>query len=614
MEDDCFEVHSLSIFRSPDAPVPLVPTGPVKKCFHCPTTFGLLKRKYNCRTCGQVMCNQCSIRQLPVPVLGLVTPVRVCSCCFVELCLFAEDRRSVDDCTLHELQRYAAAKNIPLEDNLERTPIIDRIMGGEERRRRHHHHHHRSHRSRRHASQSQSGSPPMSHPDRRPQRLPTPEPVVGAALTLVSPRTGAPTTLQHHHSAPPALRPRTTRGFPATPGDDPERLDFSENSRQGAAAQVQRLRMARSLDAAPDQLAEIFQHFTSSDSDALADERFSRRTQSVSLGASPLASQADNPLTGRFRPHSVSMPPVPDFDMDALQSPHVQTTLTQIEPFAPSRSRFPGVGDAPEAFGRVMTLRTVESDPVVLPQLSPAGSPGGTPHAGNTPSPNFERSASAPSRPGSASASGSQPNTARPQSSGSRAGSPPSTGFADSVDRRELTSSDPGPPTPPLPAVLQGTPRFAPAQTFLTRTYPGPAGPPPMERQLSRRGSQSLGGALPKLSAKQQSPSVFDKMNVNALKNLLVANGVDPSDCVEKQDFIDKLNRCCPQVVAAAQEDAPEGPETDECVIYMENRINTVILECGHVAVCYPCSRLLKDCPICRLPISRVVKTFHVNR
>jgi hypothetical protein len=59
--------------------------------------------------------------------------------------------------------------------------------------------------------------------------------------------------------------------------------------------------------------------------------------------------------------------------------------------------------------------------------------------------------------------------------------------------------------------------------------------------------------------------------------------------------------------------DMDEVKAIETCVICLENPINCVFVPCGHLAVCLSCSKqmALKDgCPICRVPIQQVVKTF----
>ena len=55
--------------------------------------------------------------------------------------------------------------------------------------------------------------------------------------------------------------------------------------------------------------------------------------------------------------------------------------------------------------------------------------------------------------------------------------------------------------------------------------------------------------------------------------------------------------------------------KTDECVICMENRIDSVFSSCGHSAVCMPCGALITQCPMCRKDFSRehLIKMFNAH-
>ena len=47
------------------------------------------------------------------------------------------------------------------------------------------------------------------------------------------------------------------------------------------------------------------------------------------------------------------------------------------------------------------------------------------------------------------------------------------------------------------------------------------------------------------------------------------------------------------------------------CKVCMVNRINTVMVPCGHQCICSECAKTLnKECPICRKRVTQVVKTF----
>lgn len=55
-----------------------------------------------------------------------------------------------------------------------------------------------------------------------------------------------------------------------------------------------------------------------------------------------------------------------------------------------------------------------------------------------------------------------------------------------------------------------------------------------------------------------------------------------------------------------------EKSEEEEglCSICLENPSNSVLLECSHQCACYECAKKLKDCPICRGRIVRIIKVF----
>jgi len=47
------------------------------------------------------------------------------------------------------------------------------------------------------------------------------------------------------------------------------------------------------------------------------------------------------------------------------------------------------------------------------------------------------------------------------------------------------------------------------------------------------------------------------------------------------------------------------------CCVCMDNQINTVFLDCAHIAVCIICANDLRKCPLCSSPILKVVQTYH---
>merc|ERR1719340_297073 len=62
-----------------------VPDHAVAACMKCSTNFWFGRRKHHCRSCGTVVCRDCSSHMIPIPTEQLYHPVRVCDDCFVDL-------------------------------------------------------------------------------------------------------------------------------------------------------------------------------------------------------------------------------------------------------------------------------------------------------------------------------------------------------------------------------------------------------------------------------------------------------------------------------------------------------------------------------------------------
>lgn len=80
------------------------------------------------------------------------------------------------------------------------------------------------------------------------------------------------------------------------------------------------------------------------------------------------------------------------------------------------------------------------------------------------------------------------------------------------------------------------------------------------------------------------------------------------NDLTDDED--DKLVKKCKKL--QINDDDDDKPD-NTCVICMENEIDSVILECGHMAICYSCSIIpsfKRKCPICRRPIQRVKQIY----
>ena len=50
--------------------------------FRCHNTFWLGRRRHHCRSCGNLVCGDCSSNSLPLPAEQLYHPVRICDACF----------------------------------------------------------------------------------------------------------------------------------------------------------------------------------------------------------------------------------------------------------------------------------------------------------------------------------------------------------------------------------------------------------------------------------------------------------------------------------------------------------------------------------------------------
>ena len=48
------------------------------------------------------------------------------------------------------------------------------------------------------------------------------------------------------------------------------------------------------------------------------------------------------------------------------------------------------------------------------------------------------------------------------------------------------------------------------------------------------------------------------------------------------------------------------------CKICMDEPVDCVLLECGHMLTCVKCGRQLNECPVCRQYVTRVVHAFKV--
>lgn len=80
----------------------------------------------------------------------------------------------------------------------------------------------------------------------------------------------------------------------------------------------------------------------------------------------------------------------------------------------------------------------------------------------------------------------------------------------------------------------------------------------------------------------------------------------------EELQNLRKLLNATENLVLSSSEDKENLADNDEglCNICMNNPIDCVILECGHMCSCLTCAKSLIECPICRRLVVRVFRTY----
>jgi len=83
-------------------------------------------------------------------------------------------------------------------------------------------------------------------------------------------------------------------------------------------------------------------------------------------------------------------------------------------------------------------------------------------------------------------------------------------------------------------------------------------------------------------------------------------------EIAEELQKLRNLLNATENLVFSSSEDKENLADNDEglCNICMDNPIDCVILECGHMCACSKCAKSLKECPICRRKVVRVVRTY----
>merc|ERR1711933_237690 len=59
---------------------------------------------------------------------------------------------------------------------------------------------------------------------------------------------------------------------------------------------------------------------------------------------------------------------------------------------------------------------------------------------------------------------------------------------------------------------------------------------------------------------------------------------------------------------------AGNGQQMDKCTICVVGKVDSVFLPCGHQSICFKCyekdKNRFRNCPICRVRITKVIKTY----
>jgi len=101
----------------------------------------------------------------------------------------------------------------------------------------------------------------------------------------------------------------------------------------------------------------------------------------------------------------------------------------------------------------------------------------------------------------------------------------------------------------------------------------------------------------------------LQELSVKQCKEILALNRVNFKGVVEKDELLKILERLWKQE-QKLKEGKDEMGDDELCKICMDNPVDCVMLECGHMCTCTGCGKLMNECPICRQYVVRVVKIF----
>ena len=135
--------------------------------------------------------------------------------------------------------------------------------------------------------------------------------------------------------------------------------------------------------------------------------------------------------------------------------------------------------------------------------------------------------------------------------------------------------------------------------------------------------TQNLSPSNDRLKAKENVDladlkSVEDILHLSSkqLKLILKNNFVNFHGVLEKSELVKRVETLYLQhkkdseTFNTEKTFVSENYEENLCKICLDNPVNCVFLECGHMMTCIDCSKSIKECPICRQHISRTVRVF----
>lgn len=111
--------------------------------------------------------------------------------------------------------------------------------------------------------------------------------------------------------------------------------------------------------------------------------------------------------------------------------------------------------------------------------------------------------------------------------------------------------------------------------------------------------------------------SDFELLSVKQLKDMLAYNKVDYKGCVERHELISRVERLWTAYnsdrICSLVDSSDQVPPVKECIICMDNPVDCVLIECGHMLCCVRCGSRLAECPVCRQNVVRCIRVFPVQ-